>query len=293
MEPCVCIILVNYNGTIDTIECVESLLNITYSNYKIIVADNGSTEKLCTENYSVLKDAHVEIIDVGANLGFAGGNNFAIEYCRNKYAPDYYLLLNNDTVVKSDFLTRLIDIACKYENVGIVTGKIYLYSQQDAFWYAGGGLNMQTGITSHYGTKEREQRQYDEDKEVTFATGCLWLLPKETVQEVGLMNTEYFLYYEDADYCYRVLKANKKIIYCHDAIIYHKVNGSTKKISDSERYYMVRNGLYFVELYAEKKLKAMIQHFWQYTKDLIKGRIRFKILTRAYRDYRTKRLGKM
>lgn len=293
MESRVCIILVNYNGTTDTIECVKSLLHITYSEYKIIVIDNGSTEKLEVMEHEILQDERVIVIDIDNNLGFAGGNNYAIDYCKKMYDPEFYLLLNNDTVVKENFLLELVTTAHNWSNIGIVTGKIYLFSKPDEFWYAGGALDLNTGWTSHFGAKEKDNGQYDVDREVTFASGCLWLLPRDTIESIGLMRTEYFLYYEDADYCYRVSEKGKKIVYCHNSAIFHKVNGSTKKISDSERYYMVRNGLYFTELYVGKKMRVKLLHLWQYTKDVLKKRMRIKTFIRAYLDYKRHSFGKM
>lgn len=291
MEPMVCVILVNYKGTEDTIACVKSLFNVNYTNYRIVIADNKSSVPLSKEDSYVFEDERVIILPTGDNLGFAGGNNFAIEYAMHKWNPDYYLLLNNDTVVDPDFMMHMVQKAESSDEIGLVTGKIYLYSQQKKIWYAGGALETKKCWTSHFGAEEIDFGQYDEDCEVTFATGCLWLLPKRTIEKVGLLSEEYFLYYEDADYGYKILQSGLRLIYCHKAIIYHKVSGSTGTYSDLERYYMVRNGLMFVQKYAKSRISAYFSHGFQYLKDLIKGRVRLRILIRAYQDFYKKKFG--
>lgn len=292
IKPSVSVILVNYNGTKDTIDCVKSLLNVEYDNFRIVIADNASKHPITRADDAVLQDSRVEILTIDQNLGFAGGNNYAIKYEKEHFDPSYYLLLNNDTVVEPGFIKNMVRKAEMETDIGLVCGKIYLYSDPEAFWYAGGAIDISTGVTSHYGAKEREQGQYDVDREVTFATGCLWLIPQKTIEEVGLMNEDYFLYYEDADYCCRILNNGLKLMYCHDAVIYHKVSGTTGSYSDLERYYMVRNGLLFVHRYATSKMKAYSKHLFQYLKDLIKKRIRLAILVQAISDYTRGKYGK-
>ena len=120
-QPSVAIIIVNYNGAEDTIECVKSLNKINYDNYKIFVIENGSSKKPTKDQIDYLKGQTV-YIESAENLGFSGGNNIGIRKAiENEF--DYMLLLNNDTTVEPDFLSILIDAATKKNNVGIVGGK--------------------------------------------------------------------------------------------------------------------------------------------------------------------------
>lgn len=126
-QPSVAIIIVNYNGIEDTIECVKSLNKINYDNYKIFVIENGSSKKPTKEQIDYLKGQTV-YIESAENLGFSGGNNIGIRKAiENEF--DYVLLLNNDTTVEPDFLSILIGVATKKDNAGIVSGKIAFYSK--------------------------------------------------------------------------------------------------------------------------------------------------------------------
>lgn len=238
-EPLVYIILVNYRTVNDTIECVESLKQIKYKNYNIVVVDNysndGSLEKLeeCTG---------IKVIESRENKGFAGGNNIAIEYALKNKA-EYILLLNNDTTVDPDFLSELI--RNDSEEVGILTGKILFYTDRNMLWYAGGQISKIKGTTEVNGYKI-DKGQYNENKYVTFASGCCMLIKRNLIEKIGLLKEDYFLYFEDSDYCARVQKSGYKIKYCAKSIIYHKVSTSTGKYSYNYLYYFTRNRLLFI-----------------------------------------------
>lgn len=129
--PSVCIILLNYNGIEDTIACIESLKEITYTRYEIVIVDNASTdgsEGILKQRYSF------PVIQTGKNLGFAGGNNAGIRYALENGA-DYIVLLNNDTVVDKGFLEPLVETAETYKNAGVVGGKIYYYDSTNTLWF--------------------------------------------------------------------------------------------------------------------------------------------------------------
>lgn len=238
--PLVHIILVNYKSVDHTIECIQSLQNISYRNYKIVVVDN------CSQNDSVeelQKYDDIILIKNEFNSGFAGGNNLAIKYSIKENA-DYVLLLNNDTVVEPDFLEKLIENVSP--SIGISIGKILFYSDRSMVWYAGGEINKFKGSTDVNGF-ELDKGQYEEKKYVTFASGCCMLISKEIIEKVGVLKEDYFLYFEDTDYCERVIKAGYKILYNSKSIIYHKVSTSTVKDSYTYLYYFTRNRLYFIK----------------------------------------------
>lgn len=288
-RPFVSIILINYNGSKDTIECVESLLRINYTNFMIFILDNGSSTKLEAKYF---EDSRVFVVRSEKNLGFSGGNNYSIEYVKEKYQPDYYCLLNNDTIVDENFLKELVFTAEDGKSVGIVSGKIMLYSNRNEFWFAGGFVNWKSCETYHFGALEIDEGQYDKDIDINFATGCLWLIPAHVVDEVGKMQEDYFLYYEDTDYCCRIIEKGYRIIYCHNAIIYHKVNGSTGKINNLERYYMTRNGFILVKRFGTNKVCGYSAHIWMMVKDILKRRMNLKIAFIAFYDFTHKCYGK-
>ena len=112
MEPLICIILINYNSYDDTVECVRSLINQEYVNYKVIVVDNYSKDHNKLKSDSFL-NKHCDVILSNSNDGFAAGNNIGIRFAKEKYNPDYYWVLNNDTVVKPDCLKKLVEKSLK------------------------------------------------------------------------------------------------------------------------------------------------------------------------------------
>lgn len=289
MIPLVAIILVNYNSFEDTVECVKSLLNIEYDNYKIVVIDNASTEK--NEHAIKFLKQHTSYISSPGNQGFSGGNNLGISYCDEKYHPDYFLFLNNDTVVKKDFLTELLQTASHNKDVGIVCGKIYYYDEPNILWFDGGTFDSNYGIADHihYNKPDKYFSRYEKD--IEFATGCLLLIPKSTVDNVGYLDEEYFMYAEDVDYSRRVRNAGFRILYTSASIIYHKVGRSSKN-NDFTTYYMIRNNLYIIQKYASKKRIAYLKKMILILKSIIKREARLITAIIAVHDFLRHKTGR-
>lgn len=253
----VSIILLNYNTSNDLIECIKSLNNIEYSNYEIIVVDNCSKkdeiEKL--DNY-LKKRNDIIFIKSNKNNGFAGGNNLGIEYALDR-KTDYILLLNSDTLVNKDFLKILVDTAEKdKDNIGVVTGKIFYYPDKKKIWYAGGYIDWRKFIGRHYGEGEYDRGQYDEIKSITFSSGCLMLI-NASLDFNKYLPEEYFMYYEDVDYCARVIDSGFKIIYNPKSIIYHKIGSSSGGEQSAFTIRWSNRGRYiFMNKYKHKKSKV-------------------------------------
>lgn len=283
MRPLVSIILVNYNGYRDTVGCVKSLRKIDYENFEIIVVDNGST-MLPTEEQRRYLNEHTSLISSGKNLGFSGGNNLGMEYAKN-HNPRYFLLLNNDTEVDPDFLSVLVDEAEKHSDAGIVCGKIRLFDSPDRIWFAGGDFDTVTGKVTHFKYNEIDSDCGEWVKEITFATGCLWLLPVKVKEKIGLMNESMFLYAEDMDYSYRVIQNGYKIYYCNHSVIYHKVSRSTGAASFITQYYMVRNNLIIIRMYGTKKTSAYIKQIHYWCKDVLRGRKKWRPVLKGIIDF--------
>lgn len=286
MEPLVYIILVNYNGFSDTLECIESIRNITYKNYKIIVVDNKSTDEPEKEQLLFLR-ANTIYIQSESNLGFSGGNNIGIRYAKENNA-DYVLLLNNDTTVESDFLTKLVVAAKEKEDKGVFGCKIKYYWNKEQIWFDGGTFDFKTANTSHYHTRVSNGAI----EEVTFLTGCLMLIPMEVLNGVGMLDETYFLYAEDTDYCCRVMEANYKLYYCPEAVIYHKEGASTGKTSELKQYYVERNGLYICKKYSTHPIRACLKRAYFTWKSVLRGRLKFKPIFSAYVAFIRNKCGK-
>lgn len=243
----VSVIILNWNGLKDTLELLESLSEISYSNYSVIIVDNNSANDEA-EKLEKIYNGKAHIIKCKENLGFAGGNNVGIQYALEK-ETDYILLLNNDTKVSPDFLEILIS---KYESTnkaGIVAPRINYFDEPKKIWSDGGYISRLRGSGFAYSDK-MESEVDSSDKLVTFVSGCCMLISREVLQKVGLFDEKYFLYIEDTDLCQRTIKAGYKILVSPQAKIFHKVSSSTKNRNTAlPLYYTTRNRLYFTKKY--------------------------------------------
>lgn len=238
----VAIILVNYNGSKDTIECIQSLQSLNYNNYTIIVVDNCSTDDSIEKLQKAQQLFEFKLLKSSKNNGFSAGNNIGINFARNELKADYYWLLNNDTLVEPDSLEELIRGFNYQKKVGITTARIYYNSNRKMIWYAGGNISHVTARTEHWHYGEiNPQIDVNNYQDVSFASGCCMLISREAIDKVGLLDEGYFLYEEDSEYCLRLYEHGLKIIYCPKSIIYHKVSASTGQSSPISQYYTVRN----------------------------------------------------
>ncbi|MBW6440936.1 glycosyltransferase family 2 protein [Patescibacteria group bacterium] len=258
MQKEVFIILLNWNNEGDTIECIESLKKNNYKNYKIIVIDNGSEKESIAKIERQYSDLY--IIKNKSNLGFAGGCNVGTKYAIDNNA-DYVLLLNNDTTVAENFLTKLIRVGEADEEVGILGSKIYYHTEKNRIWFAGGKVNWLKNKGTHLGLDEIDEGQFNEMKEVDYLTGCCLLVKREVLDKIGVLAEDYFLYYEDTDYSLRAKNAGFKCIFVPESVIYHKISRSTKPGSASYIYYHVRNGLVMAKRNGNFFVKLALYHY--------------------------------
>ncbi|MCJ7633022.1 glycosyltransferase family 2 protein [Candidatus Bathyarchaeota archaeon] len=296
--PRVFIVVLNWNAWLDTLECLESLQEIDYPNYEIIIVDNGSTDKSVEQikNYILQVDKQSQtsrgrctLITNDTNLGFAGGNNIGIKYSREKLgfrrehgaSVGYVLLLNNDTVVGKDFLKRLIWAGKNDKAIGLLGPKIYFHNDPNRIFFAGGRLNklLTRGTHKGYGESElsrditnKESMRSLDYEEVDYVTGCCLLIKGEVIEKIGLLPEEYFLYYEDVEWNLKAQKAGYKTVLVPEARIWHKVSQSTKEGSFLYLYYLFRNGLLLARRNGHSfvLLLAYIQSIYILAKQLFK-----------------------
>ena len=291
-RPKVSIILVNYNGYGDTIECLQSLREISYSNYEVIIVDNASTNESVEEIKNVIREGEILVLSE-VNGGFSAGNNIGIRYAL-EHGAEYCLLLNNDTVVEPIFLDNLIDGFSFSERAGLTIGKILYESKREIIWYAGGSLSRKTARTEHWHYRERDEGLSDKPQKVSFATGCCMCLSRLTIETVGLMDESYFLYEEDADYCCRITDAGFDMIYVPQARIYHKVNASTGTKSHLSQYYSIRNKYRLIKnnMRGSKRLCSYAFYTVQCLNRCLQGKIDFSIYKDAFHAFLKNEQGK-
>jgi len=244
MHAKVTIIILNWNGKKDTIECVESVRNLSYPNYEILIVDNGSTDG--SQEAFRQKYPDITLIENPKNLGFAEGNNIGMRYAL-KSGSDYILLLNNDTTVDQIFLDELIKWAEMDEKVGILGPKIYFYHEPKRIWFLGANINLWTGRISYIGRNQIDRGQFEDIKEVDYVAGCAILVKREVIEKIGLLDKRYFFYYEDTDWCARAKKAGYSVIFVPEAKIWHKIGASSGKIEGFSLYYSMRNRFLFMK----------------------------------------------
>lgn len=244
-SPQVAVIVLNWNGLVDTLECLESLACLDYPDYEVVVVDNrsmdGSAEAI-REQFP-----EVTLIENEENMGFTGGNNVGLRYAM-AHGADYALLLNNDTVVDPAFLRVMVDVAEDEPAIGIAGPTICYHERPDVIWSAGGAIDWQRGSTRMVGLNERDEGQFGtEPRTVDFVTGCAMLVRRAVLEQAGLLDERFFAYYEETEWCVRAARAGFRIVYVPLAHIWHKISPVAQADSPLVHYYMTRNRLLFLK----------------------------------------------
>lgn len=254
----VSIIIAHHNGYEILKNCITSLSKVKYENKEVIVVDNASNDGSVEE---VKKEfPWIRVLRLEENKGFAGGNNEGVKIAKG----EYILILNNDTEVEPDFLDWLVKTMEENKSIGVVQPKIKDLKAKEYFEYAGGsgGFLDSLGYPFCRGriffTVEKDEGQYDDVQEITWASGACMLIKKSVIEELGLFDEKYFAHQEEIDFCWRVWRAGYRIVVQPKAIIYH-LGGGTLPMYHPKKYFLnLRNNLF--TLY--KNLPAT-QIFWK------------------------------
>ena len=235
----VAVIILNWNGVEDTIGCLESVKKMTYPKYDVVVVDNGSVGN----DAQILKEQYggsIHLIQNQKNLGFAGGVNVGLRYGLGNIHPEYFLLLNNDTVVDPALVDELVGIAETDERIGIIGPKIYYFDRlgkNNVIWSAGGKIQpWRQWIYHHIGEDDDDLPKYQKVAGVDWITGAALMLKSRVIEELGLFDASYFFGNEDVDYCLKARKHGFKIVYAPAARVWHKV-GASKYLADPSPYF--------------------------------------------------------
>jgi len=210
----------------------------------IVLVDNDSTDNSVQRIAS--KFPHIPILNTRQNLGFAGGNNIGIRWALD-HGADFVLLSNNDVEVDKEAVTHLVSIADKDRTIGAVAPKILEFDNPCKISFAGGRISLWRGASYHVGQGEVDIGQYDRVNECDYLTGAFLLVRSEVIRQVGLISEDYFLYWEDADWCCRIRKHGYRLLYSPTASVWHKVSqGTGGFLNYGFNYYQIRNNLMFV-----------------------------------------------
>lgn len=245
MQPRVALIILCYNGVADTLACLDSLERLDYprERYELVVVDNASADDTPARVRAAYPAATV--IETGANLGFAAGNNVGLRYALER-GYDYALLLNNDTEVAPDFLRVLVDCAEADPAIGMVGPTITYYERPDLIWSAGGRIDWRRGISAMDGAGAPDTGQYAAPRDVDFVTGCALLCKRAVLERAGLLDERFFMYYEETEWCVRAARAGFRIVHAPAARVLHKIPLNARFDKEYLAYYMTRNRLLFL-----------------------------------------------
>ncbi|MCK5610591.1 glycosyltransferase family 2 protein [Candidatus Pacearchaeota archaeon] len=319
----VCVIVVNWNNWRHTLECLDSLMEAIPCPDSIIVCDNGSTddsvEKILQwaiskgeKPFQIAGDksiffrstdnlASLVLITNSSNLGYSGGNNCGIRYVLTQHQFDFIWILNNDTLVAEDCLEKLLSCAQKSE-AGII-GSTIVYSSNPEKIQCAGGCRY-SPITSIFhpvmgGKPLARALEIQNQPEIDYIYGASLFIRTEVFEKCGLLNEEFFLFYEEMDFCRRARAAGYGLFWCQESIVQHKVSQSvgSPECDDKEKKIKAnyhenlstllytklhhKNILFFVMVFRffGKLAKIAVRREWYLAKPLIS----------AYQDFMDKR----
>lgn len=289
-EESVAIILVNWNGYDFTRACLESIRKVDFPDFRVIVVDNASLN----QEGQRLKKAfpEIELIENTENLGFAGGNNVGIRYALEQ-GFSHVMLLNNDTEVEPDFLGEMVRNFNQNPNIGVVQPLILFMHDPKKIWSAGGKWIPALGRAVTLGDRHPVCDYRFKKPQLDWATGCCMLISREALLKTGLLNEQYFAYFEDVEWSLRFREVGYGISLAEKAIIYHEAGASSKKknsegtLSPRVFYYHVRNQ--FLLIRSHKAALGLMYHLLRFTLwmgyFLIRGRFqKLKSVAKGIRD---------
>ncbi len=222
-EPSVCVLVLNWNGADDTIECLNSLQKLSYKNARIVVIDNGSSDDSVTRIHHSHPD--VEVLQLESNLLYGGGNNFGLKWTHNQ-GFDFVVFLNNDTSVEPDFLEPLIATINANEKIGMAAPLMCYAATPQKVWYGGGMVNLWTGTIAHKYIRESVDAVPKGSTVTDYITGCCMVMPTDLAVELGGFDPIFLMYGEDADLSLRCRQKGYSLMFVPESRIYHKVSAS-------------------------------------------------------------------
>jgi GT2 family glycosyltransferase len=232
------VVIVNRDGRRFLDACLEALAAQEPA-HEVVLVDNGSSDG--SADHVRRRHPRVRVLEAGANLGFAAGNNLGIRSAGGRHL----VLLNNDTRVRPGWLRALLDAADSDPRVGAVTAKL-VFADRPGVIQNAGGLLLSDGSGADRGAGEVDRGQYERREEVFGACGASVLLRREMLEDVGLLDESFFMYYEDTDLSWRMRLRGWKVLYEPRAVVDHVHAGSSREWSPLFTFHADRNRLFMV-----------------------------------------------
>lgn len=296
--PKITVIILNWNGSADTLECIESLLQQQYSNMEIVVIDNGSDdqsiEAVC-KRYSI-----VHLIQLPRNIGFSAGNNVGLEYAQSNNSS-YALILNNDTIISDRYLLRKMVTEFTNDRLGLLCPTIHYFPPNKKAWFAGSKLSLWMGWKHLHHIPQHISGIV----ETGYCTGCCVMVNLQLLDDAGFLSEDYFFSVEDVEWSFRSKSMGWKVAYLPGAEIVHKESRSSKAergkgfYSPTRVYYENRNTIWFLMGHARLIQKILIWFPFFIGNFILKSLIyvilgrwqKLNYFARAYRDGFGKKIG--
>jgi GT2 family glycosyltransferase len=238
-QPLVISVILNTNRREDTLQCLESLLQNTYSNHKAIVLDNHSTDGSVEAIQNAYPD--VQIVHLEKNLGYAGNNNVGIKIALEQGA-EWVFVLNEDIILEAGCLEKLVEVGECDSQIGILGPLVYHHSEPSVIQSAGGLLGKYWQ-SIHIGKDEPDHGQFVSPHPVEWISGCAILVRTKAIEQAGMLDENFFIYWEETEWCIRISRTGWKIINVPKAHIWHKGVQRNYAPKPSFTYYGTRNHL--------------------------------------------------
>jgi GT2 family glycosyltransferase len=231
------IIIPHLNGRHHLNDCLQSLRRQTYTDFEVILVDNGSTDG--SQAYVRTHYPEVRLLELGKNCGFTGACNAGWQAAHG----DIIILLNNDTETDANWLAEIANAFAHHPEVGSVASKMLLFDQRDQFHTAGDYVRLD-GIPGNRGVWQKDEGQFDREEYVFSACGGSAAYRQTMLAEIGFLDDDFFFSCEDVDMGWRANLAGWRVLYVPTAVVYHKLKATGGHITGS--YYDGRNFLYLI-----------------------------------------------
>ncbi|EMS77658.1 glycosyltransferase family 2 protein [Desulfotignum phosphitoxidans] len=231
----VSVVMLNWNTPEMTIECINSVLQSDYKNIEVNVVDNGSVDN----SYEILTDRYRNLVNVyriDKNIGYAMGMNYGLKKARNQN-PDYFLIINNDTIIDKNAITQLVKTALKHENLCVVTGKVFHFDDRNRLQTVGNRFDRKKIISKKIGWNELDTGQYDNEEIRDMVDDVFLLLPIQAYLLTNGYSNYFYMNYEQTDMILRLIDLGFKPVYTPNAKLWHKGSYSTGGIGNPYMMY--------------------------------------------------------